>query len=206
MLAPASTTAIVILASPGNTVVIRNITINGVDDGGTGIYFLGSGGQLFLENVTIERFAFNAFSTQGASHASRLLAEINNCRFKSNLVGIQQNDNSVVAVRNSVITGTTHKGSPPNSFGVNMTPAAGTSASIKLENNEISYCQSGIRAIGTDVGGGTPELWATGNRIFGHTIAINLTNNVVYHTNNENRLYDSTILQQGGMSAPAQPW
>ena len=183
---------------PGETVVIRNLTINGGDTGGDGIRFIGSGGQLFLENVTIERFSGQAILVDSLLGPNPHLMEINNCRLKGNFIGIKIEDNSAVAVRNSVITGQLHKGSPPNSFGINMTPQAGAAASIKLENNEISYCQSALRAVGSDLGGGNPVLWMRGNHIFRNTYAANFTVNVQYFTDLSNKLSDNTNNVVGG--------
>lgn len=193
-------TAIVISIVSSNTVVLRNITINGVDTGTTGIQYNGTGGQLFMENVTIERFNGDALIASGTNPASPLLAEIDNCRFKSNLTGIHQLSYTVIGLRNSVITGTSHKGVPPNSFGVNMTPPAGTTASIKLENNEISFCQSALRAVGSDLGGGVPLLWLRGNHIYRNMFAANFTVNVQYFTDLSNKLSDNANNVVGGMA------
>ncbi len=181
-----------------DTVTLRNISINGQFAAFNGINYTATtnGSQLVLENVTIERMGTSGIFVQGGSAANPLLVEINNCQLNNNFVGIQQRQHSAVNMRNSVITGQLHKGG--NSFGVNLTPQAGTAASIKLENNEISYCQSALRAIGTDLGGGTPTLWIRGNHIYRNTYGANFTVNVSYFTDLSNKLSDNTNNVVGG--------
>ncbi len=188
--------AIAIAAAPGDTVIIRNLTLNGRDVVPSGLHY-GLGGLVVLENVTFDRFTSTALTVKNFGVAANpLKLEINNCRFNGNLVGIQQEDNTFVAMRDSIITGTLHKG-PPNSFGINMQPAAGTRASIKLDNNEISFCHNGIRATSTDLGKGDVDIHARNNWVYKNVIGLNVTNAVVLHTAGNNLLSENDFPQAG---------
>ena len=193
-----------ITAGIADTVILRNITVNGQDTATSGIIHTG-GGLLHLYNVTVERFTLYGFFIEGTSLATTLRAEIDDSRFSGNRIGIQQEDHTKVAVRNSVILGTLHKG-PPVSIGVNVVPAAGSAADIKLENNEVSYCQSGVRAASFDVGGGDVELWARNNHIYGNTYGVTLSTSVIYHTTSDNRLSDNGTPLLGGIQAGTTNW
>ena len=196
---------ITVTAGLTDTVIVRNVVIVGRDTATSGVHYT-SGGLLHLYNVTIERFAGQGFFMEGTSAANPLRAEIDNSRFEGNVIGIQQENHTKLAVRNCVIIGTLHKGGPPLSFGVNVLPAAGSAADTKLENNEISYCQSGVRAASFDVGGGDVELWARNNHIYGNTFGVNLTASVIYHTTSDNRLSDNGTPLLGGLQAGTTNW
>ncbi len=190
---------ITVNAATADTVVLRNLTINGHDTANTGISYVG-GGQLFMENLTIERFTGFGIFAEGTSAANPLRAEMNKSRLIGNLIGIQLEDHTQFALRDSVITGTLHKG-PPNSFGINMQPSPGTIASLKIESNEISYTQSGLRAVGNDVGGGDPTWWGRNNHFYGNTIGVNMTTNVTYHSAGGNLLSENPFPFFGGVNA-----
>ena len=194
-----------ISAGPTDTVILRNLTVNGYEIGQTGIFFGGNGGQLFLQNVVVERIVGNGLHVFGQNPASPLRVEVNKSSFKGNIVGIQIGGNSQVGVRDSVITGTLHKGGP-FSLGINMVPEPGTTASLKIENNEISYCQSGLRAEGQDQGAGIPTWWGRGNHIYGNTFGINMSALVFYHTFppfSSNYLSENVTPSVGGIFLPA---
>ena len=197
--------AIIVNAATADTVTIRNLNINGHETTNVGVRYI-SGGQLFLQNVNIER-CDNGFFIKGADAGNPLRAEINSSRFQGNRVGLEIEDFTKVALRNSVITGTLHKAGPL-SFGINMQPALGTQASLKLENNEISYCQSGLRAVGPDVGGGVSTFFPKNNHIYANFIGLNMTFGVQFQSIippfGTNQLSDNTIQIQGGIPIPAQ--
>lgn len=174
-----SGTGISVAAGAADTVIIRNLTINGLDQGSRGVSYTG-GGLLVLDHMTIDRIAGPAFYIKGSSASTPLQAELNHVNMNSNNTGIQAEDHSFTALRDSVITGNYHRGIL--SFGVNLAPANGTSASIKLENNEISYTQSAIRLVGTQFGGGTSTAWLRNNHLYRNFYGLNATNDVHYHS------------------------
>lgn len=179
---------ITVSAGAADTVIIRNITINGLEQGPRGVSYTG-GGLLVLDHVTIDRIAGPAFFIKGSSSSTPLQAELNHVNMNSNNTGIEAEDYSFTALRDSVITGNYHKGI--FSFGVNMAPANGTTASVKLENNEISYTQSAIRMVGTQFGGGTPTLWARNNHLYRNFYGLNTTNDVHYHSAGNNTISET---------------
>lgn len=184
-----------IAAGVNDAVILRNISLNGRQLGGSiGIHYA-SGGVVVLDNVTIERFDQGIFAKGFGGMANPLRMEINKCRFYNNLVGIQQEDDTFIAMRDSVITGTRHTGA--TSFGINMQPAAGTRAAIKLDNNEISYTHSGIRATSTDLGKGAVDIHARNNWVYKNVIGLNVTNAVVLHTAGNNLLSENDFPQAG---------
>lgn len=182
-------------------VVLRNISLNGQKNANNGINYI-AGGMLIMSNITVERFGGAALFIKGTNPSSPLRADIDHCFFHANTVGLQQEDNTVVGMTNTSIVGTYPQGSL--SFGVNMQPASGTSASLKLESNQISYTNSGIRATGTDLGKGDPTFFARNNHIFRNVVAVNLTNAVVYHSAGGNLLSDNQLAVSGGSNAGVQ--
>lgn len=189
---------ITVAAASTDTVVIRNITINGLEQGPRGISYT-SGGLLAVDNVTIEKMAGPAIFVKGSGPAT-LQAELNHVNMHANNTGIQAEDYSAVALRDSVITGNLHKG--VLSFGVNIQPANGTTASVKLERDEISYTQSAIRAVGTQFGGGTATFWAKDNHLYRNLYGLNTTNDVHYHSAGGNVISDTI---PGGLAVAGPP-
>lgn len=188
---------ITVNAAAGDTVVLRNITINGLDANFTGVRYLG-GGQLFMDDMEIQRMGANGIFIEGTDPANPLRAEITNCRLKGNRNGIQIENNAKVAIHHCIITGVIHKGG--NSFGVNVVPAAGTEASVKLEENEISHCSNGVRLVGSDLGGGTVKMWTRNNHIFANTIGWNATNTYELHSAGGNIFTDNVTATSGSIA------
>ena len=194
-----ASTGITVNAGAADTVVLRNITILGQDMNFSGIRYVG-GGQLFMDNIEITRMGANGIFIEGTDPANPLRAEITNCRLKGNRVGIQIENNAKVAVHHCVITGQIHKGIA-NTFGINIQPGAGTEASVKLEENEIAYANSGIRAVGTDLGGGTVKLWPRNNHIFANIFGLNITNaGIEIHSAGGNLLSDNGTAISGNVN------
>lgn len=193
--------AININAGANDHVILRNLSLNGLNSASNGINFI-NGAQLVMTNLIIERFAGAGLFIKGNNAADPLRAEIVACQFHSNNVGLQQEDNTAVGMRDSTIVGTFPQGNL--SFGVNMQPATGTAASLKLENNEISFTNSAIRATGTDLGKGNPTFFARNNHIFHNQVGVNLTNAVVYHSAGGNILSDNVTAISGGVNGGAQ--
>lgn len=131
------TNAIVINAGSGDTVTLRNLSINGNGTGINGIRFL-AGGALHVENVSIFRFAQKGISIETSTTArfwlrnsqisdnntggtgggvfikpalgASVLASIENTRLDRNLFGLRAEDRSVVTVSGSVAAANNNNG------------------------------------------------------------------------------------------------
>lgn len=181
-----------------DTVIIRNLKIIGNETNFNGINYT-LGGLLVIDNVTIERFAGHGFFANGASSNVQIRAEISRSHFQGNKIGVEVQSRTNTAVHHCVISGTINRGGLP--FGVNIQPAAGTTASIKLEENEIAFNHSGIRASGTDVGKGNSKIWARNNVIYDNTIGLNVSNaGIEMHSAGGNVLYDNGTPISGSVS------
>jgi hypothetical protein len=125
----ALTQGIVVNAPAGSTVIIRNVSIDGVGTGTNGIRFL-AGGELHVENVTIHGFTgqgilFNPSAAsalfvnnssirnsdgggifiQPTGGTGTAVASINGTTLDGNGRGLRAEDGSTVIVRNSQATG-----------------------------------------------------------------------------------------------------
>jgi hypothetical protein len=158
-----------------DTVILRNLTINGVGTGINGINWFNAGGNLIVDNVDIERvtgsgiFANltnsgnltvtrsrirNCGSTDNVDAAIRVTttfgtvrATINDVNMTNNRVGVNVGERSVVFVRDSVAAGNELVGLP---VGYNITSSS--ASFMFLENCTATHNNSGVRTVGNSGG------------------------------------------------------
>ena len=145
------TNGIIINAGANDSVILRNIRINGIGTGINGIRFL-AGGELHVENVTIDRFTNNAIDFLPGGGAE---GYITNCTFRDNAGGgLVVNSGRVMvsglraeANGNGVIVNGTAIATVRDSFasgggaGFGAITAGGV---INLENSVTTHNQFGI--------------------------------------------------------------
>jgi hypothetical protein len=127
------TNGIVVAAGATDTVILRNLDINGTGTGLNGVRFT-SGGMLYVENSTIYGFTQKGIDFEPTA-ASKLSVDrtmvreaaqgglvvkpgpsgsasaiITNSSFERGWYGVRAEDNSVVTVSNSVANGNSHNG------------------------------------------------------------------------------------------------
>jgi hypothetical protein len=169
-----------------DTVILRNISINGVGTGINGINWFNNGGNLIVENVEIERVTGsgifmnltnsgnltvtnsrinNCGSTDNTDAAIRITttfgtakATIAQTTMTGNRVGVNVGDRAQVIVRDSVASGYQATGLP---VGFNI--GGGTSSTMFLENCTAAHNNSGVRGLGT---GGTEQVFLSNCDIY----------------------------------------
>jgi hypothetical protein len=155
-----------------DTVILRNISINGAGTGVNGINWFNAGGNLTVENVEIERVTGsgifmnltnsgnltvlnsrinNCGSTDNVDAAIRVTtttgtarANITNTSMTNNRVGVNVGDRAQVYVRDSEAIGNQSVGLP---VGFNI--GGSTSSTMFLENCTAAHNNSGVRGLGT---------------------------------------------------------
>jgi hypothetical protein len=155
-----------------DTVILRNISINGVGTGINGINWFNNGGNLIVENVEIERVTGsgifmnltnngnlrvvnsrinNCGSTDNTDAAIRITttfgtakATIDGTSMTGNRVGVNVGDRAQVFVRDSVASGYQATGLP---VGFNI--SGSTSSTMFLEGCTSAHNNSGVRGLGT---------------------------------------------------------
>jgi hypothetical protein len=155
-----------------DTVILRNISINGVGTGINGINWFNAGGNLIVENVEIERVTGsgifmnltnsgnlrvlnsrinNCGSTDNVDAGIRITtttgtarATITNTSLVNNRVGVNAVERAQVFVRDSEAIGNQSVGLP---VGFNI--GGGTSSTMFLEGCTSAHNNSGIRGLGT---------------------------------------------------------
>ena len=160
------TNGIVVAAQPSDVVILRNLRINGIGSGLTGIHFI-SGKQLIVDHADIFGFATNGVDVTSASAlvinnstianignsgitaGTGATVSVDNVRVWASKFGIAAAAGSTFRVNNSVFTNASNSG-------VEADPG-GTMA---LGNSDISFNVTGISGATTSFGN---------NRIFGNT-------------------------------------
>jgi hypothetical protein len=169
-----------------DTVILRNLSINGVGTGINGINWFNAGGNLIVENVEIERVTGsgifmnltnsgnltvtnsrinNCGSTDNTDAAIRITttfgsakATIAGTTMTGNRVGVNVGDRAQVYVRDSVASGYQATGLP---VGFNI--GGSTSSTMFLENCTAAHNNSGVRGLGT---GGLEQVFLSNCDIY----------------------------------------
>jgi hypothetical protein len=174
-----------------DTVILRNLSINGVGTGINGINWFNAGGNLTVENVEIERVTgsgilmnltnsgnltvtnsriSNSGSTDNVDAAIRVTTSLGTARatisgtsMQNNRVGVNVGDNARVFVRDSVAAGNLLVGNP---VGFNI--GGSTSSTMFLENCTATHNNSGVRGLGT---GGLAQVFVSNCQVYDNTNA-----------------------------------
>jgi hypothetical protein len=169
-----------------DTVILRNLSINGVGTGINGVNWFNAGGNLIVENVEIERVTGsgifmnltnsgnltvtnsrinNCGSTDNTDAAIRITttfgtakATIDGTSMTGNRVGVNVGDRAQVFVRDSVASGYQATGLP---VGFNI--GGSTSSTMFLENCTAAHNNSGVRGLGT---GGLEQVFLSNCTIY----------------------------------------
>jgi hypothetical protein len=169
-----------------DTVILRNLSINGVGTGINGINWFNAGGNLIVENVEIERVTGsgilmnltnsgnltvnncrinNTGSTDNVDAAIRVTttagtakATIADTYMSNNRVGVNVGDRAQVFVRNSTAIGNQSVGLP---VGFNI--GGSTSSTMFLENCTAAHNNSGVRGLGA---GGLEQVFLSNCTIY----------------------------------------
>jgi hypothetical protein len=169
-----------------DTVILRNITVNGVGTGINGINWFNAGGNLIVENVEIERVTGsgifmnltnsgnlrvlnsrinNCGSTDNVDAAIRITttfgtakASIDGTSMMNNRVGVNVGDRAQVFVRDSQALGNQSVGLP---VGFNI--GGSTSSTMFLEGCTAAHNNSGVRGLGT---GGSEQVFLSNCDIY----------------------------------------
>ena len=170
----AGVTGITINAGANDVVTLRNLSINGGGTGLDGIHF-NSGAALHIENCVIFRFARKGvfFEPSGTSRLSITNSIIRNCNdpangggvlvqpkptgtcscnfdnvhLENNLFGVTAADNSVITIRNSLITGNSSVGVAAKS--TTILAVINLESCTVVENN-VTAASIGISATGAN--------------------------------------------------------
>jgi hypothetical protein len=210
---------IVINAGATDVVVLRGLTIDGVNTAANGIRFL-AGGALHIENCVINNFAQKGIDIEpststflyikdtivrnntagGVANGGGILlkpsgtgsvrAELDNVRMERNIFGLQTETNTETVVKNSVIAGNL-------GIGVNAISAVNGNVQINLENTVVSNNTShGVQASGSNSRVRLSNTMVTNNTGTG----INPISGGLVQSWGNNRLFGAT---PGSFSAPA---
>lgn len=160
--------AIIVNAAAADTVVLRNLHLEGLGTGLNGIRFL-AGLALYVENCTINRFTQkgidfepsgnsalfvkdtvirnNSFSTGGGifikpGAGGTATATLDNVNLERNLKGLHVEGNSKVSARDSVMTGNSQEG-------VYAFTSTGLQPIINVSNSLVSLNGNGVKAEGS---------------------------------------------------------
>lgn len=157
----AGTNGINVNAAAGDSIVVRNISINGAGTGINGINYIAGGnvtvencqiagvtgnlihmnltssGNLFVRNTTLQKGSSGIFvkTTSGLARAV-----INDVQVQICTVGIDAQDNSNVTVRDTVVT--SNLGA---TIGMRLVPTGASTGVIMIENCTISSANEGLR-------------------------------------------------------------
>jgi hypothetical protein len=197
-----------------DTVILRNISINGVGTGVNGINWFNAGGNLIVENVEIERVTGsgifmnltnsgnltvtnsrinNCGSTDNVDAAIRITttfgtakATIAQTTMTGNRVGVNVGDRAQVYVRDSVASGYQATGLP---VGFNI--GGSTSSTMFLENCTAAHNNSGVRGLGT---GGTEQVFLSNCDIYDNNNAgVNMASFTQAVSYQNNRITANTL-------------
>ena len=184
------TNGIIVNVGSSDVVAIRNISINGLGNGLSGIKMLGSG-SLFVENVDIHQFADKGIDFQPTGTAQLFVtntairntgggilvkpaagisaaAQVRDSILEQNVYGIRAEDRSSVSIERSTVAGNLNNGflAISASQAVQMT----IDSSIASNNRNPSSSSSGIQSNGLCRRYGYRMSWYTNNDI-GITLA-----------------------------------
>lgn len=161
------TNGIVVNAAAADTIILRNLNIEGLSTGLNGIRFL-AGLALYVEECSINRFTQrgidfepstnaalfvkntrvrnNSFGAGGGifvkpSGAGSATATIDNAHLERNLFGVRAEGNSKVSITNSVISGNSNEGV--------LSLTAGTGPVVNVMDSLVTLNGSGLRADGS---------------------------------------------------------
>jgi len=169
-----------------DTVILRNLSVNGVGTGINGINWFNAGGNLIVENVEIERVTGSGIFMNLTNSGNLMVtnSRINNCgstdntdaairitttfgsakatiagtTMTGNRVGVNVGDRAQVHVRDSVASGYQATGLP---VGFNI--GGSTSSTMFLENCTAVHNNSGVRGLGT---GGLEQVFLSNCDIY----------------------------------------
>jgi hypothetical protein len=210
-----------------DTVILRNLSINGVGTGINGINWFNAGGNLTVENVEIERVTGsgilmnltnsgnltvsncrinNTGSTDNVDAAVRVTttfgtakATIIDTYMSNNRVGVHAGDRAQVFVRNSAAIGNQSVGLP---VGFNI--SGSTSSTMFLENCTAAHNNSGVRGLGT---GGLEQVFLSNCTIYDNNNAgVNMASFTQAVSYQNNKITGNTVDVAGTFvnAAPGQ--
>ncbi|HEX2224011.1 MAG TPA: right-handed parallel beta-helix repeat-containing protein [Thermoanaerobaculia bacterium] len=160
--------AIVVNAGAGDTVVLRNLHLDGLSAALNGVRFV-AGLALYVENCTINRFTGKGIDFQPTANSALFVkdtvvrnnsfgsgggifikpgaggtatATIDNANLERNLKGLHVEGSSKVSVRDSVMTGNSQEG-------VYAFSSGGLQPIINLSNSLVSLNGNGVKAEGS---------------------------------------------------------
>ena len=215
------TNGITVNAPATDTVIIRNLSINGAPGTGlNGINYI-AGGHLIVENVEIERFTNSLInanltaagnltinSLRGANSAGSvanvdagirattsggiLKVMITNTTLQNNQIGINLQDNVQAIIRDTAI----RPNASASAIGVRVaTAAAAATTSAHLEGVSISFANEGLR---TTTAGGAVKVFLSSSSIFNCTTGSNAGGGSVTVTSFINNRFANNGLDTSG--------
>ena len=196
-------------AAPGDTVTIRNLSINGVNGNGlNGIIYI-NGGILHVENVEIFGFSLKGIDFEPTSNSQLFVkdsfirknisggilikpylgvtakASISNVRMESNQTGLRAEDRSSVSIQDCVAAGNTNSGlvlySTTDAVNLNV-------AACLISNNGATASAAGIKSEGT-----TSTVTVTDSLISNNSVGLLSVSSGKILSFGDNRIYGNTI-------------
>jgi hypothetical protein len=199
--------AITVNAGVNDRVVLRNISLNGVGTGGSGIRFL-AGKSLLVDNVKISGFVTRGIDVSLAASADVFikdttitnattgiristttglaLAAIDNVHLEGQVNGLEVATNSRATISNSVISGNSSNG----------VLASTATAVINVEGCQLVH--NAVTAINASVSGATIRI--SDNQIYNNTAGLTIAAGGVVNSTGNNRIFAN-----GSSAAPTGP-
>jgi hypothetical protein len=221
------TNGVTVNAATTDTVVLRNLSIDGAGNGLNGIRYLAAknlivedcvifgftnslinatltnNGNLYVTNLSGMNSTNNVANSDAGIHLKTtvgfLRAVIDNANLKNNVIGVNAEDNTQTVIRNSVISGNFG-----TTIGVRMaTTTAGGLAHMTLENNMISNSNEALRVT---TAGGSVIAYLSNNHFFNNVTASNAAGAVQVLSYNNNKYSNNNIDVSGPyVTQPGQP-
>jgi hypothetical protein len=170
------TNGIVVQAAAGNVVTLRNLSINGIGTGLSGVVF-NSGAALIVENCNIMGFVSNGIlvsTSTGTSHVAVLNSTLSN----NNQGGIQvKTTGGTTTVSGRGVQATN------NGFGIGVDTTGGGTGSLIMDRATINENTTGVQALGANtiifIGSSTFVHNGTGLNITAPARAFSYVNNAI---------------------------
>lgn len=217
---------VVVNAGVNDTIILRNLSINGAGNGINGVNYI-AGGHLIIENVEIDRFN-NSLVNVNLTAAGNLTINklrgsnsagavanvdagirvtttsglvkvlITDSNLQNNQIGINLQDNVQATIRNTTI----RPNASATAIGVRVaTVNAAAINSTHLEGVTISYMNEGIR---TTTAAGTVKVFLSNTNIFNCATGSNAGAGVTVTSFINNKFANNTTDTSGPFSTKAQ--